>query len=95
MRRGVREKSSDGGILGPSGGVVGQGEECDETRQHPDLGRQGKESPLSPFYRSVGDGCHCEHTSHMGGDSQEIGIEGVESVVTEIEREVLIRQLTA
>ena len=90
MRRGVREKSSDGGILGPSRGVVRQGEECNETRQHPDLGCQGEESPLSPFDRSVGDGCHRKDTSDVSGNGQEIGIECVEPVVTEIERKVLI-----
>jgi hypothetical protein len=54
------------------------------------LSSQGQEGSLSPFHGCVGDGRHGEDTSDMGGDGEEIGIESVEPIITQIESEVLM-----
>lgn len=89
MRRRVRQESSRGRILGPGGSVVRKREEGNEARQDPDLCRHGEESPLTPLDRCVGDETHGKDTTDMGRDSEQIGIESIEAIVSEVERKVL------
>jgi hypothetical protein len=44
---------------------------------------------LTPFDRSVGDETHGDDTTNVGGYGEQVGIEGVEAVISKVQGEVL------